>query len=103
LIVPEWIVKLEAMGLSRSAIVLRHEIVQLRRDVVGVIQSSGAMTPQVIVSLAKIFDCQPSMIYADVRVIEGKNSTNAAPPSPPGSASKRSSLSSGVRTFCGDT
>jgi hypothetical protein len=79
------------MGLSRSAIVLRHEIIKLRRDVVGVIQSSGAMTPQVIVTLAEMFDCKPSMIYEDARVANHQpkygqrltNSPNAAPPSPP--------------------
>jgi hypothetical protein len=58
------------MGLSRSAIVLRREIVQLRRSVVGVIQSSGALTPEVIVSLSKMFDCEPSMIYEDRRLVE---------------------------------
>jgi hypothetical protein len=60
------------MGLSRSAIVLRREIVQLRRFVVGVIQSSGGLTPTVINSLADRFDCRPSMIYEDARAVEQK-------------------------------
>jgi hypothetical protein len=80
------------MGLARIAITIRHEIVQLRLDVVGVIQSSGALTPQVIGSLAKMFDCQPSMIYEDVRIVTKaetgrRDSPTDAPPGPPGSAS----------------
>jgi hypothetical protein len=52
--------------------VLRREIVQLRRAVIGVIQSSGVLTPEAIHLLSEAFDCEPSIIYQDARELQGK-------------------------------
>jgi hypothetical protein len=87
------------MGLARSALEFRRQVVQLRQQVVGLLASNigpGHLTPGVIRELSEIFDTPVSTIYSDVRAAENEagagrrvlvNSPNDAPPGPPGSAS----------------
>jgi hypothetical protein len=63
------------MGLARSALEFRREIVQLRQQVVSLLAhniGSGRLTPDVIRAVAETFDTPVSTVYADIRSVEAE-------------------------------
>ena len=56
------------MGLARSALEFRRQVVQLRQQVVHVLASNidpRRLTPDAIRQLAETFDCPASTLYTD--------------------------------------
>jgi hypothetical protein len=87
------------MGLARSALEFRRQVVQLRQRVIGLLASNigpGQLSPEVIREVAETFDTPVSTVYADIRAVEVEagqgrrvlvNSPNIQTPGPPGPAS----------------
>jgi hypothetical protein len=63
------------MGLAKSSLEFRRQVVRLRQQVVGLLASNigeNRLTPDVIRELSEIFDAPISTIYSDIRSVEAE-------------------------------